>query len=170
MVKTKHIAIVFILLIANVFLTARANFGITHQDDEINITLSEEALNAIDNGVSLTFVSEFAVPKTMAFLRWNTNKKTHRFVVSKHALSDRYHLHKDDSPTPIIFRSSSVGVSQISKLIKKQFIEYSESSPNLELRVYLSKTELPAPLRMAAFASSQWDFDSGWGPWISADY
>ena len=148
---------------------ATASFGISPQDNEISITLSEEALSAIDNGVSLTFISEFAVPKQWGFLNWKTQKETHRFVISKHALSDRYHLYENGSPTPKIFRSSSMSVIQVAKVIKRHFIDYSEGKPSLVLRVYLSKTELPAPLRMTAFASSQWDYDSGWGQWISTN-
>lgn len=164
--KIQHLrfALVFALLLAysNQVL---ADYGIEHDLDGINIELSESTLDAIDNGVSLTFVCEFAVIKRWGVFFWKTDKKEHEFVISKHALSDRYHVHKDGSPSPAIFQSSLMSVAQISKLVKRLYQEHVKEQPNTEVRVYLSKTDLPAPMRMAAFASSQWNFDSGWGSW-----
>lgn len=154
----------FALLLANsgpVF----ADYGIEHSQDGIIIDLSDSTLDAIDNGVSLTFVCEFAVIKRWGVFSWKTRKKKYEFVISKHALSDRYHVHKDDNPSPTIFQSSLMSVSQISKQVKRLYQEHLKKQPNTEVRIYLSKTDLPAPMRMAAFASSQWDFDSGWVTW-----
>ena len=142
-----------------------ADYGIEHSQDGIVIDLSDPTLDAIDNGVSLTFVCEFAVIKRWGIFSWKTRKKKYEFVISKHALSDRYHVHKDDNPSPTIFQSSLMSVLQISKQVKRLYREHLKEQPNTEVRIYLSKTDLPAPMRMAAFASSQWNFDSGWVTW-----
>ncbi len=146
---------------------AYAEHGIQHTPDGPVIELSESTLAAIDSGISLTFVCDYAVVNSWLFLNWPKQRKQHEFVISKHALSDRYLVHQDGQATPMIFRSTSQGVAFISKTIQNLFRDYAASQPDTQLRVSLSKYELPAPMRLTAFISEQWDFDSGWGRWQS---
>lgn len=142
-----------------------ANYGVRHTKGGIEIELSERTIEAIDNGISLTFVCEFAVRKKWLFFSLPSQIKRHTFIVSRHALSERYLAHQDDKPTPAIFRSSAQSVAFLSKSVKKLYRSYAAQQPNIQLRVSLNKYELPAPMRLTAFTSAQWHFDSGWSQW-----
>lgn len=148
---------------------SNAQHGIMHTPEGPLIELSESTIEAIDSGVSLTFVCDFAEISEWFFLKWPSQHKLHRFVISKHALSDRYLVHRDDKPTPSIFRSSSQGVLYMTKSIQALFRDYVQENPDIQLKVSLSKYDLPAPMRLSAFTSKQWSFNSGWGAWQSAN-
>jgi len=146
-----------------------AQHGIVHSKDGPVIELSASTVEAIDNGVSLTFECEFAVLRDWWLFKWPEQRQRHRFVISKHAISDRYLIHEDDKPTPEIFRSSSKGVYFISRSVQNLFRTYAREQPDLQLRISLNKYDLPAPIRLTAFTSEQWNFDSGWGAWQFED-
>lgn len=161
--------IVASMLAVGVSKPALAQHGIEHTPDGPVIQLSESTLAAIDNGVSLTFVCDYAVLKPWLFFKWPEQRKQHQFIISKHALSDRYLVHQDNKATPSIFRSSSKGVAYISKAVQNLFRGYLNQQPETQLRISLNKYDLPAPMRLTAFTSTQWNFDSGWGTWQPAD-
>lgn len=144
-----------------------AQNGIQHSVEGPQIALSADALEALDHGVNLTFVSDFSTQRNWLFVQWKEQQHRHKFRLSKHSLSDRYLVHKDENPTPEIFRSSAQGVAYITKTTQDLFRNYAKVSPRLELRVALSKLELPAPLRLGALTSTNWSFDSGWQAWQS---
>ena len=146
---------------------AEQQSGVRHTTDGPEIVLSEETLEAIDSGISLTFNCEFAFITRWLLFDWKNVKFSHEFTISKHSLSDRYLVHRDDQATPIIFRSSSQGVQYIAKSTQNLFRQYVIQDPKLELRVSLSKYDLPAPMRLSAFTSKSWNFDSGWKAWQS---
>ncbi len=142
-----------------------AEHGIRHTADGPVIELSAATLDAINSGVSLTFESEYAILNKWLFIEWPQTYKRHTFVISKHALSDRYLVHRNDRAIPSIFRSSSQGMSYITKSAQNLFQSYAQQKPELQLRISLSKFMLPAPIRLTAFTSNEWKFDSGWGTW-----
>ena len=148
-------------------LAAEQQSGVRHTEDGLEIVLSEETLDAIDSGVSLTFNCEFAYITRWLLFDWKSLRFSHEFTISKHSLSDRYLVHRDDQATPLIFRSSSQGVQYIAKSTQNLFRQYVTQDPELELRVSLSKYDLPAPMRLSAFTSKSWEFDSGWKAWQS---
>ncbi len=151
------------------FFSAIAEPGIEHSVEGPVIELSSHTLEAIDSGVSLTFKCDYAIIKKWLFMKWPEQRKKHQFVISKHALSDRYLVHIDDKATPYIFRSSSQGVAFIGKSAQNLFYEYVRQDPETQLRISLSKYELPAPIRLSAYTSKQWNFDSGWAAWKSVE-
>ncbi len=144
---------------------ADAQHGIEHSEQGPIIELSDETRNAIDSGISLTFVGEYAIRDQYLFIHWSTVKRRHTFRISRHALSDRYLVHIDDELKPTIFRSSLQGMIYIRKTIQRQFRRYASEEPELQLRLSLNKVELPAPMRLTAFLSNKWDLDSGWSRW-----
>lgn len=160
---------VAILTLMNAVSPSKATPGVQHSSDGPVIELSPHTLEAIDSGISLTFICDFAIIRRWLFMNWPEQSNQHRFVISKHALSDRYLVHIDDKATPHIFRSSSQGVAFIGKSAQNLFYEYANKKPKTELRISLSKYELPAPIRLSAYTSKQWNFDSGWAAWQSED-
>jgi len=134
-----------------------------------DISLSSAAQQAIDNGVALTFVCEFANLKRIAFLAWASERKQHRFVVTHHALSDRYIVRQDKLQTPHLFRSLAHAIDFMTEQANELFNSYYDHDDQHHMRISLSKYELPGPMRLNAFISSEWDLDSGWKKWASSN-
>lgn len=132
-----------------------------------DITLSDAAQKAVDNGVALTFVCEFANLKKFAFIPWITERKQHRFVLTHHALSNRYIVRLDKIQTPNLFRSLAHAVDFMTEQAMELFDSHNEHSHQHHMRISLSKYELPGPMRLNAFISNEWDLDSGWIEWVS---
>lgn len=142
--------------------------GIIQTEQGFTITLSEESQQAINNGVPLTFVCEFAMQKKFILLTWNTALQTHRFMVSRHALSNRYLVRKDNIQRPKIFVSIQQTMDYISSTSMQLFDSYAAQQSEYKMRFSLSKYELPGPMRLNAFISSDWNLNTGWIAWAPA--
>lgn len=137
------------------------------------IRLAKEVEEAIDGGISLTFECEFAHIERFLFFAWPEKIKRHRFVVTRHALSSRYLVHQKGQLAPRIFSSKNESLNFIANQSMDLFLKYhtqdrQSGKQSREMRLRLSKTELPAPLRLSAFITKEWDLDSGWKAWESA--
>jgi hypothetical protein len=150
---------------------ASAN-GIFYNENGLRIELSEKVEEAIDAGIALTFESEFAHIETFLFVSWAEQIKQHRFTVSRHALSNRYLVHHKQSLAPSMFRSKRESMSYIAEQTMTLFMKYHDqdihNTERHEMRLRLSIAELPGPLRLSAFINKEWDLDSGWNIWQSA--
>lgn len=169
--KTKWYAITLlsaILLLANPVASAQS---ITHDASGLKIELSEDVRAAIDSGVSLTFESQFSHTKRFLFFRWRTEVVQHNFVVTRHTLSNRYLVHENNKPAPHIFTSMRETMAFISESALDRFAKYhwqqSHAADEHQIRLRLSKTKLPGPMRLTAFIAADWDLDSGWSSWHS---
>lgn len=134
---------------------------------KLNLSLSEDVQEAINHGVSLTFVCEFAKHQTWFFLNWQDIQKEHRFVLTHHALSNRYMVQRISQQKPSLFRSLGGAMDFITAQSLSLLDRYSDSQHSYSLRVSLSKYELPGPMRLNAFISSDWNLDTGWISWQS---
>ena len=143
--------------------------GIVQTEEGFTITLSDESRQAIDNGVPLTFVCRFAMQKKFAFLTWNTDYHAHRFMVSRHVLSNRYLVRINNAQRPKIFASLTQTMAYISRVSLELFGNYSSLQNEYKMRLSLSKYELPGPMRLNAFISSDWNLDTVWIAWASED-
>ncbi len=136
-------------------------------NNELNLNLSEEVREAINHGVRLTFICEFAQHRTWLFLAWQDIQKEHRFVVSYHALSSRYLVQQDSEQSAALFRSLDNAMDFITSRSLSLLDSYSDTQHSYSLRVSLSKYELPGPMRLNAFISSDWNLDTDWISWQS---
>jgi len=185
--RSAIVSSLIILLCSNV---VHAN-GIYYSQAGLKIELSETIENAIDGGIALTFESEFAHIERFLFLSWPEQIKRHTFTVSRHALSNRYLVQDDSNLAPSMFRSKRETMSFIANQTLSLFEQYHrldqgisstdtaiQSNNDLgtsthnraqhQMRLHLSATGLPAPLRLSAFINNEWKLDSGWNPWQSA--
>jgi len=156
------------LLLISLGQSAFGDNGISLTEQGFTITLSEESQQAINNGVSLTFVCEFAMQKKYAFLTWNTAHHKHQFRVSRHALSNRYLVRTDNLQKPKIFVSLAQTMTYISSSSMHLFRNYIAKQSKYKMRLSLSKYELPGPMRLNAFISSDWNLNTGWIAWTPA--
>lgn len=143
--------------------------GIIRTKQGFTITLSEESQQAINNGVPLTFLCEFAMQKKLGFITWNSEKYVHRFMVSRHALSNRYLVRLNNALKPKIFVTIGQTMKYISRTSEQLFGNYAARQSEYKMRLRLSKYELPGPIRLSAFMSSDWNLNTGWITWAYAE-
>ena len=131
-------------------------------------SLSDEAQEAINNGVTLAFKCEFARRTSFGPISVSRGKRNHRFEVLRHALSNRYIVKRDNLDTPHIFRTLSEATNYVADqaLILLEF--HDDAQNEYSMRLSLNKFELPGPMRLNAFISNAWDIDTGWLAWQSA--
>jgi len=161
----------FVLLLLCVPFQAHA-YGISYNENGVKISLAKEVEDAIDGGISLTFSCEFAHVSRFLIFAWPEQIKQHKYVVTRHALSNRYLVHHEGRLAPRIFSSKYESMSFIANHSMDLFLKYhaqdKHGGEHHEMRLRLSKTELPGPLRLSAFITKEWDLDSGWNQWLSA--
>ncbi len=156
----------FILLILSP--SNAVGVGIEYGTGNLNIALSDNVEQAINNGVELTFICEFAMISQFLFVKWPEQLKSHHFIVKHHALSNSYLVSDETDKTPKIFRSTTDTMNHIASEALKLFASYQSSDTPYQMRFRLSKYDLPAPMRLNAFVSSDWDLNTGWNKWQSA--
>lgn len=159
---------VLLTLLFMVFLSpASQASGISYDSKNLRINLSSPVQKAIDSGVTLTFICEYAmIDKFLAFT-WVKERKQHQFVVSRHALSNRYLVRNEASLEPGIYRSIPETMNHITDQALDLFNRYHNSNDQYQMRLSLSKYELLGPMRLNAFINDAWDLDSGWKTWLS---
>jgi hypothetical protein len=133
--------------------------------ENFSFKLSTEAQDAIQNGVAISFRCLFAKRQTIWFIERSSNVKEHRFSLMRHALSNRYIVKQDELDTPHIFRSLAEANNYIAVQTVLLLEHYNDSNNSYSLRLSLNKFDLPGPMRLNAFLSNAWDFDTGWILW-----
>lgn len=145
--------------------------NITYDSNGLKIELSEDVQAAIDSGVSLTFENQFAHTKNLLIIQWHTKFAQHDFVITRHTLSNRYLVHENNKVAPRIFSSTRETMAFISETALSYFSKYNSQQSHTpyerKMRLRLSKTKLPGPMRLTAFIANDWDLDSGWTSWQS---
>ena len=68
--------------------------------DGLVFSLSNEAQEAINNGVTLAFKCQFAKRSSFGPFSVSRSKRNHRFEVLRHALSNRFIVKRDNLDTP----------------------------------------------------------------------
>lgn len=137
--------------------------------DNIDITLSREAREAVDAGVVLTFDCEFALREFWWLFSRENNTKLHRFTLTRHTLSNRYIVQMSEADTPHIFRSISEATNYIAAQARLLLESYSSEQNPYSMRISLNTFELPTPMRLKAFIADAWNLDTGWILWASAN-
>jgi hypothetical protein len=146
--------------------SAQAAPKLGHQSAEnIGLELSSEVQDAIQNGVSIMFLCQYAERKTFWFLSRSANIKQHHFSLKRHALSNQYIVKRNDLNALKLFRSLDEATRYIAAQSVLQLEFYHDSDTLNSMRLSLNKFDLPAPMRLKAFLSSAWDVDTGWVLW-----
>lgn len=146
--------------------------SVEYDKERLKIVLSDEVQQAIDSGVSLTFENEFTRSRLFLFFHWQSDTVKHSYTITRHTLSNRYLVHERNKMEPHIFSSTRETMSYIGETALRRFAEYRSQYPASSedihrMRLRLSKTRLPGPMRLSAFIAKDWDLDSGWISWQS---
>ena len=142
---------------------------------EATIKMSEEQVEILKNGISLTFSYTFVIEEKIgvAWLEGDNEPKTYNYTVSYNALTQQYvvnsHRHKKYENFPTL----SLALAYVAEP-KNMNIEIVNRHQNRVyrggVRLKLDINELPTPLRVPAYLSKEWNLDTGWKYWEFAPW
>ncbi len=145
--------------------------GVWFANALIDFRLSEEALDALDNGVALTIelqihldrVRRFWVDKEIATLE-------QRLELSYQPLSERYVVRNLNSGEHDSFATLFSALNSMGRIVDLPIIDASlldgDERYEISIRAVLDQNTLPGPLRLLAFWSSGFRLESDWYVWM----
>lgn len=139
-------------------------------DARVDFRFSDEAMQALKNGVPLTLRMDIQVERK----RWWWVDATvatleQRYQIKYHAFSDRFLVRNLNSGALYTYPTlggalAAVGHIRGFPLLDERLVEADERY-EVELRVYLDIEALPAPLRPIAYITPAWHLASEWYTW-----
>ncbi len=149
--------------------------GVYLLDADISFVFSEEALEAIENGVPVTIILEMQVLRQHGLI-WDNlwwDKKIAqlegKFRIETRPLSKTYLLRNLNSGELQVFPSFGellVGLGKIRNFpLLDEHLLGDEGHYYLRLRALLDIESLPSPLRPWAYLSALWRLESDWYQW-----
>jgi hypothetical protein len=139
-------------------------------DAYVDYRFSEEALEALENGVPLTFQLSIEIQrKRKWWLDADVADLQQRYRLQYHALSHQYLLQKLNSGAFYAFQSlaaarDAMGTLRDFPLLDQQLVEADEQYEVL-LHAELDIEALPSPLRPLAYITPAWRLNSDWYTW-----
>lgn len=141
-----------------------------HVSTKINLSLSEQAELAVENGVPLVVLTEFALIKDG--ILWDQTLLIYKNgqQLRYHSLSDRYVVQDLDVEGIDTYGSvtealQSMGALRSLVLRLPESVELNTTGYTLSVRSRLDINKLPAALRPLAFFSPSWQLTSDWTSW-----
>lgn len=139
-------------------------------DALIEYDLSKAALEALVSGVPITIELQIEVVIPREWI-WNKviAKLSQQYRIEYYALTQQYLVTNLNSQSQYIYSSQqqaldALGVIKELPLIDSHLLKENEQYKGL-LRARLMIEELPAPLRVLAYLSSEWHLSSEWYTW-----
>jgi len=139
-------------------------------DAHVDYRFSEQALEALDNGVPLTLQLSIEIQrKRKWWLDADVASLQQRYRLQFHPLSHQYLLNNLNSGAFYAFQSlaaaiDAMGTLQDFPLLDVQLIEPDEKYEVL-LQAELDIESLPSPLRPLAYITPAWRLNSDWYTW-----
>ena len=141
-----------------------------HVSTKINLSLSEQAELAVENGVPLVVLTEIMLLKDGIFWNRTLLKYKNGQRLRYHSLSDRYvvedlDVEEIDTYGSVTEALQSMGALRSLVLALPERIEKDSTQYTLSVRSRLDINKLPAALRPLAFFSPSWRLTSDWTSW-----
>jgi len=141
-----------------------------HVNAKLEYRFSDEALDALNNGVPLIILLNIEVEKQRS---WWMNKNIatleQGYLLLYHALSEKFVLHNLNSGTQENYSSLQSALYALGDLQQLPVLDArlldKDAKYIFKLRSFLDIESLPAPMRPLAYISSQWQLDSDWYKW-----
>ena len=139
-------------------------------DAKLQYHFTKEALEALENGVSLTLVLDIEVIKPRRYM-WDENIATleQRYEIQFHALTDQYLLNNKNSGSRSVYSTLDEALSSLGQINNLPIIDAhllnKEDHYMVQVRSRLDLDSLPVPLRLKGYFSSDWWLTSGWYSW-----
>jgi len=137
---------------------------------DVNYQLSEKVLEALENGVPLTFRLEMLIQKPREYL-WNEDiaESVYRYQLQYHALSEKYivkDLQSQQQKSYPSMRAALVALGRVKGVpLPLQKLPNDSANYILNLKVQLEISSLPAPMRPLAWLTTDWHLESDWFQW-----
>jgi hypothetical protein len=144
--------------------------GIYVVDSTIHFGLSEDMRNALDSGVSLSFLIEVEIHTPRRYM-WDelVVRSAQRLTLEYHALTGGYVVNNQSTHTRRSFPSMDEALEALGDLRGMAVSEERFLPANMpfagRLRVSLDVESLPPPLRPIAYLSPDWHLRSDWHRW-----
>lgn len=144
--------------------------GTHHLYADIDYGLGEKALEALLNGVPLTFEVEIKVIRERRWM-WDDTVLTiqQQYRLEYLPLSDRFVLHDINAGTQSTYTTLQAAASELGRISDLPVIEDSaldaDSHYDVRLRVRLVVEAFPAPMRWVTIAFPGWRLASDWYAW-----
>ena len=141
-----------------------------HINASLKFKFSDEALNALENGVPLIILFDIEVEKKRSWW-FNKNIATleQGYLLLYHALSKKFVLHNLNSGTQENYSSLSGALYALGNLKQLPILDAKllekKADYVFRLRSFLDIESLPPPMRPLAYVSSQWQLESDWYTW-----
>ncbi|MGH8283543.1 MAG: DUF4390 domain-containing protein [Gammaproteobacteria bacterium] len=146
--------------------------GVYYLSADVDLNMSEDALNALENGVPLTV--EWQIEVIRPRFLWNQKVATliERFQISYHPLTRRFivrNLNSGERQSFVSYRDAITNLGQVNDL---PMIDASLLEPHtrymIRMRAVLDITDFPGPLKLVASWFKGWDLSSDWYTWVLA--
>lgn len=147
----------------------KLNKNIYQLNAKINYKLSPISKEAIQKGISLTWVIIIKLQQQGFF--WDSTLKTIKmdYQIQNHALLNLYSVKKATDGTTTLFSTLAAALNSISNIHNLTVIERQLIDPNkqyyLALKVLFNREKLPVPLRPMSYFNSDWALSSPWSIW-----
>ncbi|MDM8564292.1 DUF4390 domain-containing protein [Candidatus Halobeggiatoa sp. HSG11] len=142
--------------------------GVYVLDAELNFNLTEVAIDALQNGVSLPLVLTVVVKRNRWYL-WNKKITTIKkaYELKYYALSRQYSLKNLATNNKENFPNLYAAIDYLGKIEKLPLLKQYVLTDSIDkywvyLQIHLDIESLPVPLRPIAHLSSQWRLSSSW--------
>jgi len=125
------------------------------------VKLSPDAREALENGVPL-YIEIQADLETSS----KQSSSTQRFEIRYMPLSDHYQLSSGQPQYSRTFPRLRHVLAELSEIeLTLPLVDVPQGNYVLSVRSRLEKQKLPAPMRLPAWFSPNWQHDSGWQSW-----
>ena len=159
---------------AQQFTIENANTELVDQVYILNAKLkygfSKDALQALENGVSLILVLDIEVIKPRRYM-WDEEIATleQRYELQYLALANQYRLANKNSGASHLYPTLEDALASLEKINGLPLIDAHLLNKNerykVQVRSRLDIDSLPVPLRLSAYFSGDWWLTSGWYSW-----
>jgi len=144
--------------------------GVHMLDARLQLVLSSEALNALNNGVPLTIELQMQVIRTRRFYLDSVDAELAvRFELEYRPLSQRYIVRNLNSGDQDSFSTLYSALNNLGRIQGLPVIDESLLIPDREyrvrLRALLATEQYSAPLRLLFFWRDEWQLKSDWYEW-----
>lgn len=139
-------------------------------DADVALRFSDEVLEALDNGVPITVAFEAEVKQRREYI-WDKTiaERSWLFQLRYHSLTQRHEIIDLATGDLHSYRARHAALIALGQVHGLPLIDTELLDPQAghlaRLRVGIDIEALPAPLRLPAYLSAQWDLDSDWYEW-----
>jgi hypothetical protein len=148
----------------------RVDEGMWVADARSDLELSEEALQALENGVALTIQYQFTVTRQRNF--WPDKviaERIQNIHLQYLSLSRRYVVHNLNTDEQISYATLFSALRQIGQIRDFSIMAAADIDPDasnsISMRVVLNRENLPGPLQVLIFWRGDFSLESEWYRW-----